>query len=69
MNILGRGKPPELRHCLVLHREAVEGGVVGGAQHKLQVVHHHMLYVVHIDSMSHGLGGGGRKGCEGEGRG
>ena len=59
MNVLSGGKLPELCNGLVLHCIAVVDLIVG-AQHKLEVVHNHMLYVMNIGRMRHGLGGGER---------
>ena len=63
MNVLSGGKLPELCNGLVLHGVAVVDLIVG-AQHELEVVHNHMLYVVNVGRMRHGLGEGERGTCE-----
>ena len=55
MHVPGGGKLPELCDSHVLDTVAVEGGVVSGSQHELQVVHYDMLDVIHVHCMSHRL--------------
>ena len=58
MNVLSGGKLPELCNGLVLYSITVMDLIVR-AQHELEVVHNHMLYVMNIGRMRHGLGGEG----------
>ena len=57
MDISRRGKLAELGDGHVLDGVAIEGGVVGGSQHELEVVNYHVLDVVDIHSMGHRLWG------------
>ena len=55
VDISGGGELPEFCNGHVLDGIAVEGGVVRGSQHELQVVHYDMLDVVHVHCMIHRL--------------
>ncbi len=52
--VLSGCKPPQCPNDLVLSRIAVSE--TGCTQHKLKVVHYHMLDVVSTHSVGHGLG-------------
>ena len=57
VDVSGRGKLAELGDGHVLDGISVEGGVVGGSQHELQVVDYHVLDVIDVHRMSHCLRG------------
>ena len=55
VDVPGGGKLAEFSDSHVLCGVAIQGGVVGGSQHELEVVNYHMLDVIDIHCMGHRL--------------